>query len=234
VLFDAFGKSRRRLIATRVATAWRSSIFEHECGLVHTTRDEVTVHRLADEPGKASAKVRRPSPTWRPQRAKGSRVFGVFVDQLKRLPMCRIRNCTEPPTFAVTKRLNSNCAQHLRQESTSVIRESTAAGRDAGAPPRLPSAADCLEPVSLRRGLRCQDGGSNCQHVARDGARQAEAEPDHRRVCFRPTTDGRGRDCGRHVDRDRSSGEPAICPWRATRGHGARRGQRGAKSPSAI
>ena len=107
MLFERLGKSRRRLIANAGRNPGDGVVarFEHECGLVHPTRDEITVHRLADEPGKASREGRAAEPHMAPQRAKGPRVLGVFVDQLKRLSDVPIRNCTEPPTFAGTKEI---------------------------------------------------------------------------------------------------------------------------------
>jgi hypothetical protein len=50
VLFERLGKSRRRLIADAGRNPGDGVVarFEHERGLVHPTRDEVTVHRLAD------------------------------------------------------------------------------------------------------------------------------------------------------------------------------------------
>jgi hypothetical protein len=57
-----------------------------------------------------------------PQRAKGPWVFGVFVDQLKRLADVPICNCTKPPTFEGTKRFNPT-AQHLDKEHLGHPRE---------------------------------------------------------------------------------------------------------------
>jgi hypothetical protein len=81
MLFERFGKSRRRLIANPGRNPGYGVVagFEHQCGLVHPSRDEVTVHGMADEPGKASREGRSAEPHMATQRAKGPRVFGVFV-----------------------------------------------------------------------------------------------------------------------------------------------------------
>ena len=86
MLFERLGKSRRRLIANAGRNPGDGVVarFEHECRLVHPTRDEVTVHGLADKPGKASREGRAAEPHMAPQRAKGPWLFGVLVDQLKR------------------------------------------------------------------------------------------------------------------------------------------------------
>jgi len=73
------------------------------------------MHRLADEPGKASREGRATEPRMTTQRAKGPRVLGVFVDQLQRLADVAIRNCTEPPPFAGTKGFDPT-AQHFDKE----------------------------------------------------------------------------------------------------------------------
>ena len=72
MLFERLGKSRCRLVANAARNAGDGVItrFEHERGFVHPTRDEVTVHRLADEPGKASREGRAAEPHMAPQRAK--------------------------------------------------------------------------------------------------------------------------------------------------------------------
>jgi hypothetical protein len=64
VFFERLGKSRRRLIANAGRNPGDGIVarFEHEGGLVHPTRDEVTVHRLADETGKASREGRAAEP----------------------------------------------------------------------------------------------------------------------------------------------------------------------------
>ena len=82
MLFECLGKSGRRLVADPSRNPGDGIVagFEHQCSLVHASRDEVTVHGLADEPGKASRKGRAAEPHVAPQRAKGPRVFGVFVD----------------------------------------------------------------------------------------------------------------------------------------------------------
>jgi hypothetical protein len=51
VLFERLGKSRRRLVANAGRNPGDSVVarFEHERGLVHPTRDKVTVHGLADD-----------------------------------------------------------------------------------------------------------------------------------------------------------------------------------------
>jgi hypothetical protein len=87
VLFERFGKSRRRLVPNPGRNLGDGVVagFEHQCGLVHPTRDEVTVHRLADQPSKASREGRAAEPHMAPQRAKCPRMLGVFVDQLQRL-----------------------------------------------------------------------------------------------------------------------------------------------------
>ena len=105
MLFERLGKSRRRLIANPHRNPGDGFVarFEHQSGLVHPTRDEVTVHRLADEPRKASREGRAAEPYMATQRAKGPRMLGLFVDQLKGLADVPIRNCTEPPTFSGTK-----------------------------------------------------------------------------------------------------------------------------------
>ncbi len=103
MLFERLGKSRRRLIANAGRNPGDGVVarFEHQCGLVHPSRDEVTIHRLADEPSKTSREGRAAEPHLASQRAKRPMVLGVFVDQLKRLADVPVRNCTEPPTFAV-------------------------------------------------------------------------------------------------------------------------------------
>jgi hypothetical protein len=76
VLFERPGKSRRRLIAYAGCNPGDGVVarFEHECGLIHPTRDEVTVHWLADEPGKASREGRAAEPHLTPKCAKGPAV----------------------------------------------------------------------------------------------------------------------------------------------------------------
>ena len=114
------------------------------------------MHRLADEPGKASREGRAAKPRMATQRAKGPRVLGLFVDQLKRLADVPIRNCAEPPTFAGTKGFDPT-AQHLDKEHLGHSREhSELAGtleRCLGYHPLQ----DCLKPVSIRRGPQVQD-----------------------------------------------------------------------------
>ena len=61
------------------------------------------MHRLADEPGKASREGRATEPRMAPQLVNGPRPIGSFVDQLKRLADVRVRNCAELSTFTGTK-----------------------------------------------------------------------------------------------------------------------------------
>ena len=98
MLFERLGKSRRRLIANAARNPGDGVVarFEHECGLVHPSRDEVTVHGLADESGKASREGRASEPYVAPQLAKGPWMLRVFVDQLKRLAAGHLST----PTFA--------------------------------------------------------------------------------------------------------------------------------------
>jgi hypothetical protein len=102
VLFEHLGKCRRCLIADVGGNPGDGIVarIEHERGPFHPTRDQVTVHRLADEPRKASRECRAAEPRMAAQLAKGPSPLGPFVDQLKRLADVRVRNCTEPPTFA--------------------------------------------------------------------------------------------------------------------------------------
>lgn len=63
MLFERLGKCRCRLVANAARNPGDSVIarFEHEGGLIHPTRDEVAVDRLADETGKASREGRAAS-----------------------------------------------------------------------------------------------------------------------------------------------------------------------------
>jgi hypothetical protein len=170
VFFEHLGKCRRRLIANAGRNPGDGVVtrFEHECGLVHPTRDDVTVHRLADEPCKASREGRAAEPHMMPQRAKGPGMLGVFVDQLKRLAGVPIRNCTEPPTFAGTKGLNPT-AQYL-DKNTSVIRESTVSwpGRWTAASVTIRCRIVSSQSRSAA-GLKCRTGGSNSSTLLGDG-----------------------------------------------------------------
>ena len=154
MLFERLGKSRGRLIANAGRNPGDCVVarFEHERGLVHPTRDEVAVHRLADEIGKASREGRAAEPHMAPQRVKGPRALGAFVDQLKCLADVPIRNCTEPPTFTGTKGFNPT-AQHLDKEHLGHSRKhSELAGTLERCLGRHPL-EDRLEPSSIRCGL---------------------------------------------------------------------------------
>ena len=158
MLFERLGKSRRRFVADPGRNPGDGVVagFEHQRGLIHASRDEVTVHGLADEPGKTSCKGRAAEPDMATQRAKGPLAFGVFVDQLNRFTDGPIRNCTEPPTFAGTKGFDPT-AQHLDKEHLGHSREH---GELAGTPERCLGyhpLQDRLKPVSIRRGPQVQD-----------------------------------------------------------------------------
>ena len=170
MLFERLGKSRRRLVANPARNPGDGVVarFEHQCRLVHPSRDKVTVHGLADEPGKASREGRAAQPDMTPQRAKCPRMLGVFVDQLQCLADVPIRDCTEPPTFAGTKGFDPT-AQHLDKEHL-VIRERTASwpGRWSAASATIRCRIVSSQSRSAA-GLKCRTGGSNSSTLFADG-----------------------------------------------------------------
>ena len=126
MLFERLRKSRRRLVTDPRRDLWDGVVarFEHSRGLVHPSRHEVTIYRLADKPGEASREGRAAKPHMASQLPKSPRSPRMFVDQLKRLAYVPIRDCAEPATFARTKGFYPTA--HTSTKSTSVIRESTA------------------------------------------------------------------------------------------------------------
>ena len=124
MLFERVGKSRRRLVADPRRDLCDGVVarFEHQRGLIHPSRQEVTIYRLADKPGKASRESRAAKPHMASQLPKSPRAPGMFVDQLKRLAYVPIRDCAEPPTFAGTKGFDPT-AQHLDKEHLGHSRE---------------------------------------------------------------------------------------------------------------
>src|ERR1700754_252756 len=89
--------------------------FEQKRGLRHPACDQITVHRLADEPREAIRKRRATEPHAFPEVAKSPGPIRSFVDQLKRRSYVRVRQRPQPPAFSGTERLDP-ASQHLDEE----------------------------------------------------------------------------------------------------------------------
>ena len=78
--------------------------FDQRGGLLHPVRDQVTVHGLANEGGKAACERRAAQAHVPPELAESPRLIGSFMDQLKGLSDVRVSECAEPSAFARTQR----------------------------------------------------------------------------------------------------------------------------------
>lgn len=142
MLFERLRKSRRRLVTDARRDLWDGVVarFEHQRGLVHPSRHEVTVHRLADKPGKASGEGRAAKPHMAPQLPESPRAPRMFVDQAEAPCLCTDPRLRRASHLRPDQGILSNCAA-LRQRAPRSFARAPRAGRGAEALLRSPSVA---------------------------------------------------------------------------------------------